>query len=178
MINRLKGTSLYLAGHMDNCPNGGEEWRNLIIPRLKEFGIKIYNPANKPESLKRGREDREIRAAINYFKSIGDFAKVRELAKPIRLADLRMVDLSHFVILNLDHDILTCGTHEEWVTANRQKKPIIVRCEQGKAAIPNWMFGAMPHEMFFSEWEEVIDYLRLVDSTENEELIHPRWVFV
>lgn len=177
-MGRLNGTKNYLAGPMDQCPNGGEDWRTEITPKLEQFGIKVFNPANKPTSIKKGKEDREIRAEINKLKELGEWEKVRQLAKPIRLVDLRMVDLSHFLILNLDHDILTCGTHEEWVTANRQKKPIIVRCEQGKAAIPNWMFGAMPHELFFSTWEEVLDYLTVIDSTNDESLIHPRWVFV
>ena len=37
-----------------------------------------------------------------------------------------MVDISDFLIVNLDPDVPTFGTHEEIANANRQKKPIII----------------------------------------------------
>ena len=43
--------------------------------------------------------------------------------KIIRCVDLRMVDISDFLVVNLDPDIPTFGTHEEIANANRQRSP-------------------------------------------------------
>ena len=92
----------------------------------------------------------------------------------IRNTDLRMVDISDFLVVNLDLDIHPCGTYEELFLANRQKKPIILRIKQGKGETPDWLLGTIPHETIFSTWEEVRDYLDLVDKGKVQD---KRWMF-
>jgi len=173
-LNRLHNKMCYIIGYMQSCPNNGEGWRNEIIPFLTSVGVKVFNPCRKPVDF--GLEDRETRELVNSLLQKEKYDEVRELMKPIRAVDLRMVDKSDFLIFNLDNNFPTCGSHEEWVTANRQKKPIIVRCEQGKSAIPNWMFGALPHELFFSTWQEVTNYLKHIDESPCFDAVG-RWVF-
>ena len=48
MINRLKGTMCYLCGAMDRVPDGGEGWRRMISPVLRDMGIGVLDPCNKP----------------------------------------------------------------------------------------------------------------------------------
>ena len=35
------------------------------------------------------------------------------------------------------------------IPANRQRKPILIHCEQGKAEMPDWLFATIPHSLFF-----------------------------
>ena len=87
--------------------------------------------------------------------------------KEIRNVDLRMVDISDFIIANIDLDVHACGTYEEIVTANRQKKPIIVRMKQGKSHAPDWLLGMLgsSHNMIF---ETLLDtFLTEVDHIQT-----------
>ena len=93
----------------------------------------------------------------------------------IRNTDLRMVDLSDFLIVNLDIDKQPCGTYEELFLANRQKKPIILRIPQGKENTPDWLLGTIPHETIFSSWEEIKAYLNTVN--EGHGRLDSRWMF-
>ena len=97
--------------------------------------------------------------------------------KTIRSVDLRLVDISDFIIVNLDLDVHPCGTLEEIFWANRQKKPIIVHMVQGKVHTPDWLFGTIPHQMIFSNWEDIREYLKHINSDENIDTYN-RWYFL
>ena len=99
------------------------------------------------------------------------------MMKIIRSVDLRLVDISDFLIVNLDLSIHPCGTYEEIFWANRQKKPIIIHLEQGKQFAPDWLFGTIPHQMIFSTWLEIRDYLHHIDSSKTIETFN-RWYFL
>ncbi len=172
--NRLKNTICYLSGAMDRVKDGGEEWRDAFIRKLTPLGINWHNPCNKPFDT--GIEDTENRRLINQYKNKGEFDKVKEAMNPVRHIDLRMVDWSHWLIVYLDLDVHPCGTYEELFIANRQKKPIIVMCKQGKKHIPNWLFAVLPHEMMFGSWRNVYKYVHEVDSAEIVKT-HNRWLF-
>jgi hypothetical protein len=96
--------------------------------------------------------------------------------KVIRSVDLRLVDISDFLVVNLDLDTHPCGTLEEIFLANREKKPIIIHMVQGKQNAPDWLFGTIPHEMIFSSWNEIKNYLSHINCSEiiND---HKRWYF-
>lgn len=170
--NRIKGLRTYLCGAMDRAPDGGVGWRRSVGQYLMTRGVVVLDPANKPIDI--GVEDFESRDKRKEWKSNGDYTKVAETMKIIRNTDLRMVDISDFLIVNLDLDIHPCGTYEELFLANRQKKPILLRVVQGKNQAPDWLFGTIPHETIFSAWEEVKDYL---DRVDNGSLIDNRWMF-
>lgn len=169
--NNLTGSRCYLAGAMDRVHDGGVGWREKVKVELEKYGVIVLNPCNKPIAL--GREDEKGRNYINSLKHDGKYDKVAKLLKEIRSIDLRMVDVSDFIILNVDISIHMCGSYEELTLANRQKKPCLLHIEQGKQECPNWIFGMIPHEHIFSSWDSLIKYLSVIHTVGPD---HKRWV--
>lgn len=164
MSNKLYGSRVYLAGPMDRVKDGGIEWREDLTPFLQDLGIIVLDPCKKPTSLAyEGKEQREIRRKLlrNY-----KFNECAKQMKEIRRVDLRMVDVSDFLITYWDMDVHICGTLEEVFWANREKKPVLVMCKQGKKEMPHWMFGVLPHNYFFDNWDNVKYYINNVNNNE------------
>ena len=61
-------------------------------------------------------------------------------------------------------------------TANRQKKPVLIWCEQGKQNAPNWLFMMLPHEHVFGGLEELISYLSEINESVSVDHLK-RWFF-
>ena len=174
-MERLKNQRVYLAGAMDRVADRGNGWRDSITPFLKELGIMVFNPIKKPTTL--GQEDEVTHRYKIKLKSEKKYNELSSLMKTIRAVDLRLVDISDFLIVNLDLEVHPCGTYEEIFLANRQKKPIIIHIKQGKENAPDWLFGAIPHHMIFSCWDSVKDYLLYIDKSENVKTFN-RWYFI
>ena len=171
---RLNGTRTYLVGAMDRVPDSGTGWREDVTPFLEGMGVTVLNPCKKPIDV--GVEDDDARLNIEAYKSTGNFDMIREEYGNIRAVDLRCVDISDFIVASIDVDVHACGTYEEITLANRQKKPVLVWCQQGKAKAPNWLFFMLPHQHIFNSMEEITDYLSYVNSGEN--VAHfKRWFF-
>ncbi len=173
-MNRLKNQRVYLAGAMDRVPDRGIGWRDSITPFLENLGIIVFNPIKKPTDI--GKEDEEVQLLKKRYKKDLEYDELSRLMKSIRSVDLRLVDISDFIIVNLDLDTHPCGTLEEIFWANRQKKPIIIHMVQGKQNAPDWLFGTIPHEMIFSSWNEIENYLNSI-NTSSEIDSHNRWYF-
>jgi nucleoside 2-deoxyribosyltransferase len=173
-MNRLKNQRVYLAGAMDRVPDRGVTWRDNITPFLESLGIVVFNPIKKPSI--QGSEDEQTHIYKVKLKKEQKFDELSSLMKTIRSVDLRLVDISDFVIVNLDIDQHPCGTYEEIFLANRSKKPVIIHMEQGKNFAPDWLFGTVPHQMIFSSWDEIKHYLKHIDSCQNIES-YKRWQF-
>ena len=124
---------------------------------MTDLGVVVLNPLNKPIEV--AKEDAESRKDRKTLKANGDFDTLRTEMKKIRNVDLRMVDISDFLIVHLDLDVYPCGTIEEIVLANRQKKPIILHMQQGKVQVPDWCFGMFHHNTMFGNWDELKNYL-------------------
>lgn len=173
-MNRLKNQRVYLAGAMDRVADRGVAWRDSITPFLEQLGIVVFNPINKPTDI--GLEDSDTHHIKTKLKQMSRYDELSNMMKTIRAVDLRLVDISDFLIVNLDLDIHPCGTYEEIFWANRQKKPIIVHMVQGKNKTPDWLFGTIPHQMLFSHWDEIKQYLSHINSSENINT-YKRWYF-
>jgi nucleoside 2-deoxyribosyltransferase len=173
-INRLHSQRVYLAGAMDRVPDRGTTWRDSITPFLQKLGIEVFNPISKPSNV--GLEDCDVHSIKTKLKAKENYDELSSMMKTIRAVDLRLVDISDFLIVNMNLDIHPCGTYEEIFWANRQKKPIIIHMEQGKKHAPDWLFGTIPHQTIFSTWDEIKDYLIHIDSSENIDT-HKRWYF-
>lgn len=156
--NRLKGMRGYLCGAMDRVADGGAGWRIDLQRELADLEMFWLDPTHKPIDI--GIEDSETRVFINEMKLSGNYDAVVPQMRAIRNVDLRMVDISDTIIVNVDLETHASGTYEELSLANRQKKPAIVRIEQGKQHVPNWLLGMLPPEMIFSTWGEVHQYIR------------------
>jgi len=173
-INRLKYSRGYLCGAMDRTKDNGVGWRHKIQRDLVDLEIVWIDPTCKPIDI--GIEDMENRERRAMLKQLHNFEAVRNDMKIIRSVDLRCVDISDMLIVNIDLEIFSCGTWEELFLANREMKPIILHIEQGKENCPDWLFGTLPHEMIFSTWEEVHDYLRHIAHDPVVESFK-RWYF-
>lgn len=173
-INNLKNMRTYLVGPMDRVPDGGVEWRESITPRLQSMNIHVIDPCKKP--IESAQENSGIRDIIAYYKKTERFDLIKEQYGHIRNADLRCVDISDFIIAYIDLDVHMCGSYEEIVTANRQKKPILVWCKQGKKEAPNWLFFMLPHEHIFNSVDEILDHLSSINNHSNRENLK-RWFF-
>lgn len=173
-VNNLIGMRTYLVGAMDRVPDGGIGWRQRITGLLMKLGITVIDPCNKP--IDGVVEDAETRYWIDYYKESEQYDKIKDKFGIIRNADLRCVDISDFIIAHIDLDVHACGTYEEIVTANRQKKPVLVWCQQGKKQAPNWLFFMLPHEHIFNSLSEIMSYL---DNINNEPDVTKlkRWFF-
>jgi len=174
MNTRLENQRVYLAGAMDRVADRGNGWRDNITPFLENLGVIVFNPIKKPTTL--AKEDEITHKLKLKLKQEKNYDQLASIMKVIRSVDLRLVDISDFLIVNLDLDIHPCGTYEEIFWANRQKKPIIVHMVQGKQNAPDWLFGTIPHEMIFSSWEDVKKYLLQIHR-ESEIKTHNRWYF-
>jgi len=173
-MNKLSGMRTYLAGAMDRVPDGGVGWRQKITPKLTSLGVTVLDPCDKPAMV--GIEDNNTRSTIDSYKLNGQYEKIREDYSVIRTLDLRCVDISDFIIASIDIDVHACGTYEEISVANSQKKPVLIWCQQGKEFAPNWLFFMLPHQHIFGSLEELLLYLKNVDS--NKEIKHyKRWFF-
>lgn len=179
-IHKLKNNMVYLCGSMDRAPDGGIGWRRDLTPFLKNYlGCAVLDPSNKPvddEDLL-SIEKPGSRKMREKLLDDGEFDKFSQQIKKIRVLDLRLVDVSDFLITYINNDISSCGTMEEMYWANRMKKPVLIMCEQGKKNIPHWLFGVFPHQMFFSAWQELKNYLIDVD-TGLDKNTYNRWVFL
>ena len=173
-INRLNGQRAYLAGAIDRVADRGAGWRDLITPFLQKLGITVMNPLKKPTEI--GLEDNQVHALKIKLREERKYDELASVMKEIRAVDLRMVDISDFVVVNLNIDHHACGTYEEIALANRSKKPILIRVEQGKEQTPDWLFGTIPHDLFFSNWQELKIYLNHINEDENIKT-HKRWQF-
>ena len=175
-MGRLKGQLCYLRGPMDRTDwESATQWRNDLKPLLLDLQVGILDPCDKACAF--GAENEGTKQKVDLLKQEGRYNQVRKLMKPICAIDLRMVDIAHFLILYVDLDIHMTGSYNEAFLAVSQKKPVLIMCKQGKRSIPTWLFGVTPHEMMFSNWEDLHFYLNFINS--NKEVDHMnRWRFL
>ena len=175
-MNRLKYSRVYLSGAMDRVLDGGCGWRRDLKPWLNNRGTIVIDPTDKPKCLlgNSPNETPESRAKAALIKAAGKYDEFKNHMRPIRNVDLRFCDITDFLIVNLDLDIHPCGTYNEVFVDVAQKKPILIHCEQGVGEIPNWLFGCIPHQLFFDTWGQLKEYLRHVDEDEIVEHLN-RW---
>jgi len=173
-MNKLKNTICYLCGPMDRVDDGGVGWRSSITPLLKDMGVGVLDPCNKPTQF--AVEDDGFRDQIESLKQKGEFFRVKELMRDIAAIDLRMVDIAHFLVMYMDLNAHSCGSYHEAFVSIQQKKPLLVMCKQGKAKCPNWLFGVMPHEHMFGAWDSLLEYLKNVNKGKDTK-DYNRWRF-
>jgi hypothetical protein len=159
---------------MDNVLDGGVIWRRRIQFDLRGMGIHWLDPCNKP--CKMGVEDEETRALRHAKKEQGDWEFLANEMYPIRRVDIRMVDISDFLIVFLDKANSGFGTIAEITRANEQMKPIIVMQEGGKKFTPDWLFGMGITNTIFGNWGDLYEYLRCINECAS--IKHERrWLF-
>lgn len=137
-INLLQGSRVYLSGPMDFVASRVEEmengWRNRVGQFLRNAGVTVFDPWNKPdvrdlhEFGREGVDTNEIRDRWTFTE--GE-AGARERAavtgkfwETLHI-DLRMVDTSDFIIAYCPTNIYSVGTPHEIVVSRQQRKPVL-----------------------------------------------------
>lgn len=174
-MGRLAKSLVYLSGSMDFSPDNGREWRENIIPLLRDNGIGVLNPCNKPTLI--GNESEEERKKYKENLNNNNFNEVKKFAKPIVGVDLRLVHKADFLILYIDIETFMFGSVVEYTWAVQQRKPVLIVIKQGKQKSPLFTFGMIPHEHIFNNFDEMFDYLKDVDDETKPLNDMRRWYF-
>jgi len=136
--NYLDGARVYLAGPMDFVASRETErrygWRTRTREFLERLGVTVFDPWEKPRIrglFEYGKEDaKTIRNRERWtFEPTAEGSATRaELAEyfwETMHIDLRMVDISDFVIAFCPTNIYSVGTVHEIVVARSQHKPVL-----------------------------------------------------
>ena len=161
-MNKLRGMRCYIAGGIDRISDGGQGWRDWITPQLQKYGVIPINPCKKPIDI--GFEDMENREYRQQLLKDGRYDEMAENMRTIRVVDLRLIDISDFLIVYFDTEQQLCGTFEEVFWANRLKRPVLLYCPQGIKNVYHWMWGVLPYKFFFEKWDDLFTYLEGIDN--------------
>lgn len=173
-MNRLRGSTCYLAGPMTDLADLGVGWRQAITPELEELGVVVFDPCDKQIEI--GQEGQSQRQYLQQYRDTGDFDAVAKFMKVIRRVDLRCVDLASFVIVRLD-GTPTMGTYEEIATAVSEQKPTLIWLDGTltKKTVNPWLFAQVDPKYIFESWADLLAYLHTINDCDG----HPedrRWM--
>lgn len=175
-MNKLEGMRCYLAGPIEFAAGHGMDWRHDMSKFLRMLNVVPIDPC---KTIHEGQKTEiEHIETITKARQENDFETMSYLGKSIRCFDLRLVDLSDFIIAYVNQDVKMCGTWEEIFTANRQKKPILTIWEGGKNTASLWMFGTINHNHIFESIDEVKDHLLAINNGDPGVYKSDRWVFL
>jgi len=136
--NLLEGARAYLCGPMDFVASRVAEkrygWRNRVRQFLTHYGVTVFDPWHKPSVRglsAYGEEDErseELRR-LWTFEPSPQGAKARaqctaNFGETVHI-DLRMVDISDFIVAYCPTNIYSVGTPHEIIVATQQHKPVL-----------------------------------------------------
>lgn len=161
--NLLRGARCYLIGHMEFA--SGRDWRKYVIDELSPRGIVFFNPYDKP-FVSDIPEDEQSRAEMARWREMGQWELLEARMKKVRAQDLRLVDISDFLIVNILPRVASWGSSEEITTSVREKKPLFLAIDdpKGKKATPLWFFGKLPHKYIYDSIECVVEKIKAIDD--------------
>ncbi len=135
----LDGSRVYLSGPMDFIGSRVIEkylgWRSIITPIFKALNVFVMDPWNKPvikgldPNNEYGKEGVH-RDKSRYEKDFWTNPETRalyetEFWETVHI-DLRMTDISDFMVAFVPTNIYSVGTVHEIITAKNQKKPTLL----------------------------------------------------
>jgi len=155
---------IYLCGPMDYAEDSGREWRDVITEELEEIGFdrkQILNPCQKPISSAGHKMSDEVKL-MNGYREMEDWEGLERLMKKIMNIDLRLVDKSDIVIVNISSDVRTTGTIHEVVQARIQHKPVYLIDTQGMQHVSGWMLALVGRDRVHQSMESVVESIRRI----------------
>lgn len=159
----LSGKSVYLCGPISADSKDGVIWRDEISPRLSDLGILIKDPCKKKGVLGEIGDDK---AKFKELIKQRNWLELKKAFYPVMKSDLRMVDLSDFLIMEYIPKVATWGSpHEVVIARNIQHKPVLVHCaEENLDDFNPWVLGLIKSQWLFTSWDDMIEYLKVIDS--------------
>lgn len=134
----LDGARAYLSGPMDFVASRAFEreygWRNRVEEFLQSLGVTVFNPWHKPPVKgfdMYGEEDVKSTATRDKWtfadgrRGAQTRSKCAEAFWETLHIDLRMVDMSDFLVAYCPTNIYSVGTPHEIVVARQQRKPVL-----------------------------------------------------
>ncbi|KKL24919.1 hypothetical protein LCGC14_2410520 [marine sediment metagenome] len=174
----LDGLRVFLSGPVDRVADDGVLWRKEFKNKCKKAKLPFtfFDPCHKPKGMGSEIGDEKLRIQRLMKQKKWEQAKIE--VKIFSRYDLRMVDLSHLLVLYCDINVHLCGSYEEFVTAKRQHKPCFVIMAEGqeKYDIPIWLIQHVDEDEVFNSIEECVTHLKLM--YEGKILTDDRWVIV
>lgn len=141
----------------------GRNWREHVTEKLEPLSITCFDPYKKP-FIKDVEEDEASRQEMETWMKTKQYDRVTERMKTVRAYDLNLVDRSDFIIAHLVPEVASWGSAEEITLAVREKKPVFISMEGGKAKTPLWMLGMLPHKYIYNSVDEILDMLHAIDG--------------
>jgi nucleoside 2-deoxyribosyltransferase len=161
MSRILNKTKCYLVGNLEYTEDA-YDWRAIYTKDLESLGIKCFDP-NKNHFLNQSSETEEDRVNLKNMRDQGEWQYVSDYMKGVIRRDLRFIDLSTFIIGNIEPDRPTFGTIHEIVMASIQKKPILLTIKD-KSQFPLWLAGLIDMSLVFEKWEHLFGYLNKINE--------------
>lgn len=174
-LNRLSGQICYLAGFIDDNPIEARGWRKDMQLFLNNLGIGVFDPCDKAILNVKVSEDEEFVKNTNVLKQEGQYDLASKRMQEIVRLDLKMVDLSSFLILNIDRNYHMCGSYSEFTYACMQRKPVFIYCKQGIDKISNWIWGLGDHEYFYDDWDKLKQHIERIALGNNPDDLNSKW---
>lgn len=173
---------------MQYADDGGIGWREKSSDFLKKLGIKPLNPANKPcDNATEDKSNREyitgLQKKASELKKIGNLREadnyldeVSRIMKDVIAIDLRLLDISDFMLMYVNPNIHTVGSYVEYGMACLQRKPVVIFCPSGLENMPIWFLGQSSHRSMFTTLDESLEYIRHIHEDKNIDTLK-RWKF-
>ncbi len=161
----LTGSLTYLVGGIENAKDC-YSWRIEVAKKLNNYGVKVLDP-NNDHFVNLPTENDEDRNTLKLARLAGDWGYVHEYMAKVISRDVRMVDLSTFLIAHIDPEIPTWGSVHELVIATQQNKAVLVHTSN-KKNFPLWMAGLLKMDLVFDNWDDLIEYIRKIHFKEIE----------
>jgi nucleoside 2-deoxyribosyltransferase len=161
--NILRDTRCYLIGAMQYADGRG--WRESVKEKLKNTGIKFYDPYFKP-FVHDIPEDNASRAEMLHWMETEQYDLVAQRMKQVRGYDLRLCDVCDWFIAVIKPSVASWGSAEEITTVIRQKKPVFVVIDdpKKKAATPLWIMAMLPHKYIYGSLEDAVDTIIAINN--------------
>ena len=135
--NLLQNTRAYLSGPMDFVGSRVVEkylgWRAILTPILRVLSVTVLDPWNKPPVLgldteygKEGLLPAKAQYEVGFWTDRETRARFEQDFWETVHIDLRMTDISDFVVAFVPTNIYSVGTVHEIITARNQWKPVLL----------------------------------------------------
>jgi len=161
MKNILKNTKVYLAGNMEYT-NDATNWRSYVAKELEKLEIKVLSPLDTMFMFQNNEAD-EDRKKLKLARENEDYEYVHNYMRGVVQKDLRLIDLSDYIIVNLEIQKPTFGTMHEIVIADQQKKPIFL-IVNNKKQTPLWLMGLLQPHYIYNTIDEALEMIKKIDS--------------